>query len=461
MRVIYADNNATTQVAPEVYEAMKPFLTGDYFNPSSMYEPARRTAAAIIQARSQTAELLGVTDPKQILFTSCATESNNTAIYGTAKANPHRRHIITTAVEHPAVLEVCQDLQRSGYEVTFLGVDGYGSLDLGEFVRALRADTLLVSIMHANNETGVIFPVAQLSRITKETDPSIVFHTDATQSVGKVPLHLEQEYRHVDLLSFSGHKLHAPKGIGVLYMKRGTPCRPLLIGGHQEEGRRAGTENTPYIVGLAKALELAAGRYEEEETRIRSLRDRLETAIERQISQIQVNGRGALRLPNTLNVSCHYVEGEAMLYQLSDCGICASSGSACTSGSLEPSHVLRAMHVPFTAVHGSVRFSFSRYNTQADVERIIQVFPQMVANLRKLSPYWDQEHNRPRADASESTCSPRALAQQVAVGVPHAKRSKTGAASELQSDSKQLDVTNCGRREINESTHSLLRSTPR
>ncbi len=227
MRVIYADNNATTQVAPEVSEAMAPFFTADYFNPSSMYEPARRTAAAIMQARRQIAGHLGVADPKQILFTSCATESNNTAIFGTAKANPHRRHIITTAVEHPAVLEVCKDLERSGYEVTFLGVDGHGNLDLGEFVRALRPDTLLVSIMHANNETGVIFPIPQLSRITKETDPSIVFHTDATQSVGKIPIDLAQEYRHVDLLSFSGHKLHAPKGIGVLYIKRGTPCRPL------------------------------------------------------------------------------------------------------------------------------------------------------------------------------------------------------------------------------------------
>jgi cysteine desulfurase len=428
MRVIYADNNATTQVAPEVYEAMTPFLTRDYFNPSSMYEPARRTAAAISQARGRTAEHLGVTDPKQILFTSCATESNNTAIYGTAKANLGRRHIITTAVEHPAVLEVCKDLQRSGYEVTFLEVDGDGRLDVGEFVRALRPDTLLVSIMHANNETGVIFPVAQLARITKETDPSIVFHTDATQSVGKVPLHLEQEYRHVDLLSFSGHKLHAPKGVGVLYLKRGTPCRPLLIGGHQEEGRRAGTENTPYIVGLAKALELAAERHEEEETRIRSLRDQLETAIEEQISQIQVNGRGALRLPNTLNVSCHYVEGEAMLYQLSDCGICASSGSACTSGSLEPSHVLRAMHVPFTAVHGSVRFSFSRYNTQADVEQIVQVFPQIVANLRKLSPYWDQEHNRPRGDAAESTCFPRDETRQIAADISRGATGTQGTA---------------------------------
>ena len=399
MRTIYADNNATTRIAPEVYEVMTPFFTEDYFNPSSMYEPARRTAAAIIQARQQTAGHLGVSDPKQILFTSCATESNNTAIFGTAKANPHRRHIITTAVEHPAVLEVCKDLQRNGWEVTFLGVDNQGELDLDEFVRALRPDTLLVSIMHANNETGVIFPVRELSRITKATDPSIVCHTDATQSVGKIRLDLEQEYRDVDLLSFSGHKLHAPKGVGVLYVRRGTPCRPLLIGGHQEEGRRAGTENTPYIAGLARALELAAASHDEEEKRIRRLRDRLERALTERIPEIQVNGQGAPRLPNTSNVSCHYVEGEAMLYQLSDCGICASSGSACTSGSLEPSHVLRAMKVPFTAVHGSVRFSFSRYNVEEDVDRIIDVFPPIVANLRRLSPYWDQKKNTPRSDA--------------------------------------------------------------
>ncbi len=402
MRVIYADNNATTQVAPEVSEAMTPFFTTEYFNPSSMYEPARRTAAAIEQARRRIAGYLGIADPKQILFTSCATESNNTALFGTVKANPQRRHIITTAVEHPAVIEVCKDLERSGCEVTFLAVDRQGNLDLDQFVRALRSDTLLVSIMHANNETGVIFPVPQLARIAKETDPSIVFHTDATQSVGKLPIDLAQEYRHVDLLSFSGHKLHAPKGIGVLFVRRGTPCRPWLIGGHQEEGRRAGTENTAYIVGLAKAMELAAEQHEEEQTRIRGLRDRLEAAIERQIPEIQINGRGAPRLPNTLNVSCHYVEGEALLYQLSDCGICASSGSACTSGSLEPSHVLRAMQVPFTAAHGSVRFSLSRYNTEADVDRIGEVFPQIVANLRRLSPYWDQQHNRPRNDAAAS-----------------------------------------------------------
>ena len=401
MKIIYADNNATTKVAPEVYEAMAPFLTEDYFNPSSMYEPARRTAAAMAQARKQIAGYFGISDPKQILFTSCATESNNTAILGLARANPDRRHIITTAVEHPAVLEVCKDLQRSGYDVTLLGVDESGNLDLGEFVRALRPETLLVTIMHANNETGVVFPIEQLSRITKETDSSIVFHTDATQSVGKIPIDLEHEYQYVDLLSFSGHKLHAPKGVGVLYIRRGTACRPFMIGGHQQEGRRAGTENVPYIVGLAKALQLAAESYPDEDTRVHSLRDRLEKAIEERIPSVQVNGKAAPRLPNTLNVSCHYVEGEGMLYQLSDCGICASSGSACTSGSLEPSHVLRAMKVPFTAVHGSVRFSFSRYNTDEDVDRIIEVFPEIVANLRRLSPYWDQEKNVPRPGAED------------------------------------------------------------
>jgi cysteine desulfurase len=399
MKIIYADNNATTRVAPEVSEAMTPFLTADYFNPSSMYEPARRTAGALTQARKQIAEFFRVGEPKQILFTSCATESNNTAILGVAKANPQRRHIITTAVEHPAVLEVCKELERDGYEVTSLEVDGNGNLDLGQFVRALRPDTLLVTIMHANNETGVVFPIEQLSRITKETDRSIVFHTDATQSVGKIPIDLEHDYSCVDMLSFSGHKLHAPKGVGVLYIRRGVGCRPFMIGGHQEEGRRAGTENVPYIVGLAKAVQLAAEGYEDEELRIRGLRDRLEKAIEERIPNVQVNGQAAVRLPNTLNVSCHFVEGEGILYQLSDYGICASSGSACTSGSLEPSHVLRAMKVPFTAVHGSVRFSFSRYNTDEDVDRIIEVFPEIVANLRRLSPYWDQENNVPRADA--------------------------------------------------------------
>lgn len=406
MRIVYADNNATTPVAPEVYEAMIPYFTSDYFNPSSMYEPARRTSQAMKEARRQIAACFGRIDPQEILFTSCATESNNAAIFGTVKANPRRRHVITTAVEHPAVLEVCKDLHRNGYDVTFLGVDSSGNLDVGQFIRALRPDTVLVTIMHANNETGVVFPIEQLSRLTKETDPAIVFHTDATQSVGKIPIDLAGEWPNVDLLSFSGHKLHAPKGIGALFLRRGTPCKPLLIGGHQESGRRAGTENVPYIMGLARAAELAQAHLADEQARVCQLRDRLEQTILQQISYVQVNGAGAPRLPNTLNIACHWVEGEGMLYQLSDAGICASSGSACTSGSLEPSHVLLALKVPFTAVHGSIRFSLSRYNTEEDVDRILDVFPQVVANLRRMSPYWDNERNAPRADAAERIAPP-------------------------------------------------------
>jgi cysteine desulfurase len=399
MKIIYLDNNATTQIAPEVFEAMIPYLTEDYFNPSSMYEPARKTGHAIAAARKSIADCLGGVDPKEILFTGCATESNNTAISGTAHGNPNRRHIITTAVEHPAVIEVCRELERNGYKVTYLSVDREGRLDVREFIRSLSPNTLLVSIMHANNETGVVFPIDQLSRITKQTDPSIVFHTDATQTVGKLPIDLVQGFPYVDLLSFSGHKLHAPKGIGALFIRRGTRCRPYMLGGHQEDGRRAGTENVPYIVGIAKALDLAMERREQDEAQIEKLRDRLERTLMEIIPSVQVNGKDAPRLPNTLNISFHYIEGEGMLFQLSSYGICASSGSACTSGSLEPSHVLRAMKVPFTAIHGSVRFSLSRYNTDQDIDKIIEVFPQIVANLRKLSPYWDNERNAPRPDA--------------------------------------------------------------
>jgi cysteine desulfurase len=395
LTVIYVDNNATTQVAPEVYEAMVPFFTEDYFNPSSMYDAARPAAEAIRQSRSTITRLLGAKDPAEILFTSCATESNNTAIVGTTRAHRGRRHIITTAVEHPAVLEVCRDLESQGFPVTFLGVDRDGSLNVDEFIKALTPTTMLVSIMHANNETGVVFPVEELARLTKETDPGIVFHTDATQSVGKLPIDLEGAFRHVDLLSFSGHKLHAPKGVGALYVRKGTPCRPFMIGGHQESGRRAGTENVAFIVGLARALELAMEHQADEHAELSRLRDKLEQGIESTIPCVQVNGKGAPRLPNTLNVSCHCVEGEGMLFQLSSSGICASSGSACTSGSLEPSHVLRAMRVPVTAVAGSVRFSLSRYNTEADVDHILAVFPDIVASLRRISPYWDDCTNQP------------------------------------------------------------------
>ena len=399
--IIYLDNNATTRVAPEVFDALTPFLTDQYYNPSSLYEPAHGPAEAITTARKTVARLLGRARPDEILFTSCATESNNTALFGTIAANPDRRHIVTTGVEHPAIFSVGEDLRRRGYEVSFVPVDSDGQIDRVEFVRALRDDTLMVSVMHANNETGVVYPVEELSRITKETEPSIVFHTDATQTVGKLPIDLRGSFKHVDLLSFSGHKLHAPKGVGALFIRRGTRCRPFLLGGHQEEGRRAGTENVAFIVGLARALELAMESHDADEARILAMRDRLEDELVRRIPFLEVNGKNAPRLSNTLNVACHFIEGEGILYQLSAEGICASSGSACTSGSLEPSHVLRAMHIPFTAIHGSVRFSLSRYTTDAEIDRVIEVFPGIVDSLRRISPYWDAKKNAPRPEAME------------------------------------------------------------
>ena len=397
-RLIFADNNATTAVAPEVVAAMQPFFGPEYFNPSSMYEPALKVAGALKAARRTVAEFLGGAEPAEVVFTSCATESNNAAIFGVAAANPARRHILTSRVEHPAVLEVCREMQRRGWEVTYLPVDRQGQIATADFVRALRPDTLLVSLMHANNETGVVWPVADWARIAKETDREIVFHTDATQTAGKLPLDLAGEMQHVDLLSFSGHKMHAPKGVGALYVRRGTPLRPYLLGGHQEAGRRGGTENVPYIAGLARACELAREHAADME-RIARLRDGLEADILRTVTHVEVNGHGVERTPNTLNLACHFIEGESILYELMSHGICASTGSACSSGSLEPSHVLRAMDVPFTAMHGSVRLSFSAYTAEADVRRIAEVFPRVVADLRKLSPFWDQKHNRPRDDA--------------------------------------------------------------
>ena len=396
--LIFADNNATTPVAPEVVEAMRPYFEADFFNPSSMYEPALRVAGALKASRKTVAEFLGGVDPSEVLFTSCATESNNTAIFGVAAANPARRHILTSAVEHPAVLEVCREMQRRGYELTVLPVDRQGQIATADFVRALRTDTLLVSLMHANNETGVIWPVGEWARIAKETDSRIVFHTDATQTAGKMPLDLVRGMEHVDLLSFSGHKMHAPKGVGVLYVRRGTAMRPFLLGGHQESGRRGGTENVPYIAGLARACELAK-EHAADMGRIEKLRNWLEEEILKTVTHVEVNGRGVARMPNTLNMACHFIEGESILYELNGHGICASTGSACSSGSLEPSHVLKAMGVPFTAMHGSVRLSFSAYTTEADVQRIAEIFPKVVANLRNMSPYWDQKNNCPRGNA--------------------------------------------------------------
>ena len=393
MKTVYVDNNATTAIAPEVLEVMQPYFTSDYFNPSSMYDAARSSAEAIQQARKTIADCLGVGDPEQILFTGSATESNNSALFGVVQANSGRRHIITTAVEHPSVFEVCKELQRRGLEVDFLSVNRQGELRMNDYVKALRSDTLLVSIMRANNVTGVCYPLAKLARIAKQTSPEIIVHSDATQAIGKLSVDLHVDLKHVDLLSFSGHKLHAPKGVGALFVRRGTNWRPFILGGHQERGLRAGTENVPYIVGLAKACELAVASVDDEQTRVRGLRDRLQKELQQRISALEVNGSDAERLPNTLNLAIHGIEGEAILIELSRHGICASSGSACTSGSLDPSHVLKAMDVPFTAIHGSLRISLSRYNDEDDIEKIIATLPEIVANLRKLSPYWDGVRN--------------------------------------------------------------------
>jgi cysteine desulfurase len=392
---VYADNNATTAVAPEVAEAMRRFFEGEFYNPSSMYAPAMRVAEELKAARRGVAEFLGGVEADEVLFTSCATESNNTALFGVASANPGRKHIVTSAVEHPAVLEPCRELERRGYEVTRLPVDRRGMIDVRDYVRALREDTLMVSLMHANNETGVVWPVGEWARIAKATDPGIVFHTDATQTAGKLPLDLKGGMEAVDLLSFSGHKMHAPKGIGVLFVRRGTRVRPFLYGGHQENGRRGGTENVAYAAGLARACRLAK-EHAGEMARVAKMRDALEEELLAKIPYLEVNGRGAVRTPNTLHLGCHCIEGESILYGMDEAKICVSTGSACSSGSLEPSHVLRAMGVPGTALQGSVRISFSAYSTEEDARRIAEALPAVVANLRRLSPYWDGKAGRPR-----------------------------------------------------------------
>lgn len=381
-KVVYLDNNATTRVADEVLEAMLPYLRELYGNPSSMHTFGGQLAAHIEKAREQVASLLGA-QPSEIIFTSCGTESDNAAILGVLEAYPQKRHIVTTRVEHPAVRTLCAHLKQKGYRVTELGVNSRGLLDVAEFTAALTDDTAIASIMHANNETGVIFPIEELARIAKTR--GVIFHTDAVQSVGKLPLDMARSA--VDLLSLSGHKLHAPKGVGALYIRRGTRLRPFIIGGHQERGRRGGTENVASIVGLGKACEIAQKFLVEENTRVKAMRDRLEKTVLSTIPDSLLNGDPENRLPNTTNISFGYVEGEAILLLLSRAGIAASSGSACTSGSLEPSHVLRAMGVPFTHAHGSVRFSLSRYNTEADIDYTLENLGPIIQKLRAISPF--------------------------------------------------------------------------
>jgi cysteine desulfurase len=381
MKTMYFDNNATTKVAEEVLEEIKPFFCKLYGNPSSMHTFGGQIAARIRKSREQTANLLGC-DPNEIIFTSGGTESDNAAINGVLAATDKRK-IITSRVEHPAVLSTCRELQSHGYTVIELGVDKQGRLDLDELEKQINDDTALVTIMYANNETGVIFPIEQIAELVKSKGS--IFHTDAVQAVGKIPLNLSKS--NIDLLSLSGHKLHAPKGIGALYVRKGTRIQPFMLGGHQEKGRRAGTENVPGIVGLGKACELAAKNIKEENESVRKLRDKLENAILKSCPDCQLNGDEKNRLPNTSNISFEFIEGEAILTYLDKFGICASSGSACTSESLVPSHVLHAMGVPHTAAHGSIRFSLSRYNTEQEVDYTIEKLPPIISRLRELSPF--------------------------------------------------------------------------
>lgn len=385
MNVIYMDNNATTQVAPEVLEEMLPYFHDLYGNPSSMHSFGGQVGKKLRAARERVARLIGAS-PGEILFTSCGTESDNTAIRAAIASQPDKKHLITTRVEHPAIKNLCEYLAKKGYRVTFLPVDRQGRLDPERLYKSLSEDTAIVSIMWANNETGVIFPVEEIAHVLK--DRGVVFHTDAVQAVGKVPINVKSAP--YEMLSLSGHKLHAPKGVGVLYVRKGTKFAPFLIGGHQEEGRRGGTENVASIIGLGKACELAARNLGEENERVRSLRDKLENEILKRVPSAMVNGDREHRLPNTTSISFEYVEGEAILLMINELGMCASSGSACTSGSLEPSHVLRAMGVPFTAAHGSIRFSLSIYNTEEEIDFVIEKFPPIIARLRELSPFWDE-----------------------------------------------------------------------
>ncbi|BDV43661.1 cysteine desulfurase NifS [Geotalea uraniireducens] len=384
MKEIYADNNATTKVDEAVFEEMRPYFCELYGNPSSMHFFGGQVQKKVDEARNRVAQLLGAS-PEEIVFTACGTESDNAAIRSALEVYPERRHIITTRVEHPAVLTLCRNLGKRGYRVTELNVDGEGRLDLDELRGAIDQDTAIVSVMYANNETGVVFPIEEIGKIVKEKGKGAFFHTDAVQAVGKIPLDMATST--VDMLSLSGHKLHAPKGIGVLYLRKGVPFRPFLVGGHQERSRRAGTENTAAIIALGKACELAALHMADENGRVKAMRDRLEKELLALIPHARINGGQAERLPNTLSIAFEFVEGEAILMLLSEKGICASSGSACTSGSLEPSHVLRAMGVPFTCAHGSVRFSLSRFNDDSDIEAIIRELPPVIERLRQMSPF--------------------------------------------------------------------------
>lgn len=393
---IYLDNNATTACDPKVVEAMLPYFTEQFGNASSMHSFGNKVGVALKAARTKVQKLLGAEFDSEIVFTSCGTESDSTAILSALKAQPERKEIITTVVEHPAVLSLCEQLEKEGYTIHRLKVDNKGRLNLDDYAKVLSDKVAVVSVMWANNETGTYFPVVEMAGMANAA--GVLFHTDAVQAVGKIDINLAATK--IDMLSVSGHKLHAPKGIGVLYVRRGVRFRPLLRGGHQERGRRAGTENAPSIIGLGVAAELALEAMEHERTYVKALRDKLEAGILAVVPHAFVTGNPENRLPNTANIAFEYIEGEAILMLLNKQGIAASSGSACTSGSLEPSHVMRAMGIPYTAAHGTVRFSLSRYTTEEEIDRVIAAVPPIVAQLRKLSPYWGE--NGPVADPEKA-----------------------------------------------------------
>ena len=388
----YFDNNATTRVAPEVIEAMLPFLTEMWGNPSSAYSFGHKVAKHIDGAREKTAALIHA-DPREILFTSCGTESINTALNSALILHPGKRHVVTTAVEHSATLKFCETIQKRGYEVTFLPVESDGSLDLHLLEKSIRPDTAIVSMMLANNETGVIFPIEEVAAIC--ASKGTLCHTDAVQTPGK--LKLDVKAMGVDFLSLSAHKLHAPKGVGLLYVKKRTKFTPYLIGGHQERGRRGGTENVASIVAFGRAAELAMTHLQDENTRVRELRDRLERTVLRTIPNTARNG-GNPRLPNTANIAFDFVEAEAILMLLDQAGICASSGSACTTGSLDPSHVLTAMGLSPMRARGSVRFSLGIYNTSEEIDYLLEQLPKIISKLRAISPLNAQHTDNDRYD---------------------------------------------------------------
>ena len=388
MSLIYLDNNATTKVDPQVLDAMLPFLQEEYANPSSVYDFAKRANHAVKEARGIMKDFFNAKDEKEIIFTSCGSESANMAIRGVLNMNKNKRHIITTKVEHPCVLNLYQTLEKEGYNVDYIGVNSNGELDLAQLEECVNDDTALVSIMYANNETGVIFPIEKISEIIKSKNKETKFFVDAVQVSGKIPIDVQAIG--ADLVGISGHKFHAPKGIGALYVNSKTLITPLIIGGHQERGKRAGTENVPYIVGMAKAAELAQDHLKYEATEVKRLRDKLEKNIVKNVFNARLNTGIVNRVPNTTNIGFEYIEGELILLHLSDLGICASSGSACTSGSLEPSHVLRAMNVPFTAIHGSIRFSLSKFTTEAEIDYVCEKLPGIIEKLTNLSPFQDE-----------------------------------------------------------------------